>query len=198
MKLKIIEASVRPNRVGDRITSWVLEAAKRRPEFELELLDLAEYNLPHFDEAASPRFNPDRKPAGLVKCWLDKLDEADAFIIVTPEYNHAIPGILKDAVDYTDFQLRKKPVAIVSYGAVGGARAAEMLKPILVEAKAAVVPEAVAVISPTTTFSETGSYLGDPNAFGPHQALETTLTELAWWAATLAAGRASANAQSTT
>jgi NAD(P)H-dependent FMN reductase len=189
MKIKVIEASIRPNRVGERITKWVMTTAEKQPDFELELLDLAEYDLPHFDETVSPRFNPKRDPHPTVKRWLDKLGEADGFIIVTPEYNHAIPGALKNAIDYTDFQLAKKPVAIVSYGTVGGARAAEMLKPILIEAKAAVVPEAVTVISPNTTFDESGRYLGDPEAYGPPIALATTLTELGWWAKTLAVGR---------
>src|ERR1700683_437280 len=195
MKIKIIEASIRPNRVGARITNWVMEAARSHAGFEAELLDLADYNLPHFNDAPSPRFNPHRDPEPVVKNWLAKLDEADGFIIVTPEYNHAIPGTLKDAVDYTDFQLRKKPVAIVSYGTVGGARAAEMLKLILIEAKAAVVPEAVTVINPTALFDESGRYLGDPKAYGPVQTLDTTLTELEWWTATLAAGRHAAAAQ---
>ncbi len=192
MKIKVIEVSIRPGRLGDRVTKWVMAEVAKRPEFDAELLDLTEYNLPNFDEAASPRFNPNRKPQGVLGRWLGKLAEADGLIIVTPEYNHAIPGALKNAIDYVDYQLAKKPVAIVSYGTVGGARAAEMLKPILIESKAAVVPEAVAILGARDNFDESGRYLGDPDAYGPHQALATTLTELAWWTATLAAGRTTA------
>jgi NAD(P)H-dependent FMN reductase len=177
LKIQIILGSVRENRVGERVAGWVQTQARLLPGFDVELVDLANFDLPHFAEPVSPRYNQHRQPHSEARRWLDVIARADGYIFITPEYNHSIPGPLKNAIDYTDFQLAKKPVAIVSYGTVGGARAAEQLKLVLVEAKAAVVPEAVAILKP-------GGELSDNNP-----SLDRTLTELAWWTRTLKAGR---------
>jgi NAD(P)H-dependent FMN reductase len=190
MKVQVILVSIRPGRLGERVANWVASEAKKHEGFEVELLDLADFNLPHFNEAASPRFAKDRQPEADVARWLSKVDQADAYIVVTPEYNHSYPGVLKDAIDFVDFQFVKKPFAIVSYGTVGGARAAEQLKLVLIEAKAAVVPEALALLNAASQLSEDGQYLADPAAtYGPDKVLGTVLTQLSWWSETLKAGR---------
>ncbi len=191
MKIQIILGSTRPGRVGERVTKWVEAAAKEVKDFEVEVVDLADYVMPFLDEATSPRFNPDRKPNEPAARWLAKVAGADGYIVITPEYNHAISGVLKNAIDYLDFQVVKKPFAIVSYGTVGGARAAEYLKGILIESKAAIVPEAVALIGPNDALDENGKLNAAlaANPYGPAKALEMTLTELAWWTKTLKAGR---------
>ena len=183
MKIHVILASTRPGRVGDRVARWVTVAAKQRADFSVKLVDLADFDLPQFNESASPRFNSDRRPDPGVARWLATAAEADGYIFVTPEYNHSIPGVLKNAIDYLDFQIAKKPAAIVSYGSVGGARAAEHLKNILVEAKAAVVPEAVAILGRVgELMAEDGTWVGDTSSRrAPQAALDVTLTELAWW-----------------
>ena len=188
MKIQVIVASTRPGRTGDRVGKWITDMAALHSGLEVEIVDLADYPLPHFDEAVSPRYNPSREPNAAARRWLAKIAQADGYIIVTPEYNHSFPGILKDAIDYTDFQLRKKPVAIVSYGTVGGARAAEQLKLVLIEAKAAVVPEALALIGVKGIVDEEGRYTGDKD-YGPAHQLRHILGELSWWAAALKAGR---------
>lgn len=190
MNIQIILGATRPGRIGERVARWVEANARQVEGATFELVDLADYDLPHFNEAISPRFNPNRKPEPEVARLLAKLASADGYVIVTPEYNHAIPGILKDAIDFVDTQFTKKPFAIVSYGSVGGARSAEMLKGIIIESKGAIVPEAVALMSPQSTFAEDGTYLGDTSAaYGPHVAIMTTLHELMWWTKTLRAGR---------
>ena len=95
MKVQVIDASVRKGRVTERVAAWVAAEAANIDEFEVELVDLKDYELPLIDEGASPQYNPDRKPEGVVKKWLDKIAEADAYIIVSPEYNRAIPGAMK-------------------------------------------------------------------------------------------------------
>ncbi|HUD11010.1 MAG TPA: NAD(P)H-dependent oxidoreductase [Candidatus Saccharimonadia bacterium] len=190
MKIQVILGSTRPGRLGDRVAKWVTQTAQQQPDFEVELVDMADYPLEHLNEAISPRFNPSRKPEGAVAKWLTKVGEADGYVIVTPEYNHSISAILKDGLDYLDFQFVKKPVAIVSYGSVGGARAAEHLKSILIEVKAAVVPEAVALMGASTAIAEDGSFTGDTSSpYGPDKALVKVLEELAWWTRTLKNGR---------
>ena len=192
MKIQIILGSTRPGRVIERVGKWVEAAATEINDFEVEVVDLADYVMPLLDESISPRFNPERKPNSVAKKWLDKLAEADGYVIVTPEYNHSITGALKNAIDYIDFQIQKKPVAIVSYGTVGGARAAEHLKVVLIESKAAIVPEAVALPGqPMQSLSDDGILEESlaANPYGPATALKTTINELVWWTKTLKAGR---------
>jgi NAD(P)H-dependent FMN reductase len=191
MKIQIILGSTRPGRKGAKVAKWVEAAAKEVKGFEVELVDLADYVMPLLDEAISPRFNPDRKPNEAAARWLAKVGEADGYIVVTPEYNHSISAALKNAIDYLDFQIVKKPFAIVSYGTVGGARSAEHLKVVLIESKAAIVPEAVALLDFDAAVDEEGKltpeYAAKP--YGPKQALETTLKELSWWAKALKTAR---------
>lgn len=190
MNIQVIIASTRPARLGQRVGKWVAEVAAQKPGFNVELVDLDDFDLPHFDESVSPRFNSSRQPNPGARRWLAKAGKADGYVIVTPEYNHSIPGVLKDALDFLDWQFTKKPVAIVSYGTVGGARAAEQLKQILIEVKAAVVPEAVALQNVATIIDESGRFLGEnSNPRSPVASLGKTLDELAWWTATLKVGR---------
>ena len=190
MNIQVIIASTRPNRLGERVGKWVAGVAAQKGGFNVDVVDLADYDLPHFDEAVSPRFNPDRRPHPAVRRWLAKASRADGYVIVTPEYNHSIPGVLKDALDFLDWQFTKKPVAIVSYGTVGGARAAEQLKQILIEVKAAVVPEAVALLGAGGVIDESGQFTGDTTSpRSPVGSLNKTLDELAWWTETLKVGR---------
>lgn len=192
MKIQIILGSTRSGRVIEPVGKWVASAAENIADFEVELVDLADYDMPLFNEPISPRFNPHREIDPKVKPFLDKLGAADGYVFITPEYNHSIPAVLKNAFDYITFEIQKKPAAIVSYGTVGGARAAEHLKAILVEGKAAVVPEATTLMNPTDALDTEGKLKGEllANPWGPQTALSTTLSELAWWAQTLKVGRA--------
>ena len=87
MKLQVIVGSVRQGRVSDKVAQWVAKEAQTLPDTEVEVLDLVDYPMPFFDEEISPAYNPSRKPIPEVKKWLDKLAEADAYALVTPEYN---------------------------------------------------------------------------------------------------------------
>ncbi len=191
MKIQIILGSTRQGRVIEPIGKWVAKAANEL-EADVETVDLADYDMPMFDEPISPRYNPNRVIDPKVNPFLDKLAEADGYVFITPEYNHSIPAVLKNAFDYITFELQKKPVAIVSYGTVGGARAAEHLKAILIEAKAAVVPEATALLNPMGVLDENGVLDSESlaNPWGPQSALNTTISELLWWTSVLKAGRA--------
>jgi NAD(P)H-dependent FMN reductase len=190
VKVQVILGSTRPGRVSERVARWVAAEANKLADFDAEIVDLQDYELPMLDEAISPRYNPNREPNAVGKRFLDKLGQADGYIIVTPEYNHSISGVLKNALDYTDFQLAKKPVAIVSHGTVGGARAAEHLKGIITETGAAVVPQAIALTHPRVLLDEAGVYQADSEAaHGQDEFLQAMLQELSWWTKTLKAGR---------
>lgn len=131
LKVQIILGSTRPGRAGEQVATWVNEIAKERTDIDVELVDLADYNLPLLDEpqpAASGEYSKDH-----TKKWSAKIAEADAYIFVTPEYNHGLPGAFKNAVDYLYNEWADKAYGLVSYGgAEGGARAIEHWRQVIV------------------------------------------------------------------
>ncbi|MGB3023435.1 MAG: NAD(P)H-dependent oxidoreductase [Candidatus Saccharimonadales bacterium] len=132
MNIVIIGGSVRPGNASARVSKWVENVAKNTlQDTEVSVVDLATLNLPRFEEAIPPMMNDQRDPSGALKQWLDALDAADGYVFVTPEYNHGMSGALKDAIDYIDHQIMKKPFIVVSHGGVGGARAVEQVKLVL-------------------------------------------------------------------
>jgi NAD(P)H-dependent FMN reductase len=193
MKLQVIIGTTRPGRVTDRIALWAANEAKKLPDTTVEVVDLADYPLPFLDEAISPQYNPDRKPNEVAKKFIDKLAEAEAYVIVTPEYNRSIAGVLKNALDYVDFQLAKKPVAIVAHGSTGGAQALAHLRGILPGLKSFGTPTATFITGRAgEMFDETGkpSEAVTSSPYGPQASLQTTLQELKWYSDALSAARA--------
>lgn len=192
MKLQIIIGTTRPGRVTDRMAKWVAGEASKLPKTEVEIVDLQDYPLPFLDEPISPRFNPERKANAQAQKWIDKIAEAEAYIFVTPEYNHSIPGVLKNALDYITWEMLKKPATIVSHGTVGGARATMHLKEILSESRAAIIPTQVAVAGMSEKIDERG-VLSEEQAqlpYGPQTSLKVMLDELKWYSDALAVARA--------
>src|SRR5689334_16255823 len=102
MRLAVIVGTTRNNRQTPKQAKWVVNAAKSLDGTEVEVVDLVDYPLPFFDEGASPRYNPERQLAPDVKTFLDKIASFDAYVFVTPEYNHSIPAVLKNIFDYMD------------------------------------------------------------------------------------------------
>lgn len=133
IKIKILTGSNRPGRFNIQPATWITNIAKERKDIEVELLDLEKINLPFLDEPASPSMHQYTKQH--TKDWSAKIDEADGFIFVTPEYNHSYSAILKNAIDYLFFEWNFKPLSFVSYGTVGGSRAIEHLLGIAREVK---------------------------------------------------------------
>src|SRR5256886_5975774 len=119
----IILGSTRPNRNGEQVARWVLEAASRRHDAHFELLDLRDYPLPHLDEPLPPSFGQYQNEH--TRQWAAKIASFDGFVIVTPEYNHGTAGVLKNAIDYLYAEWNNKAVGFVSYGGTGAAPAAE-------------------------------------------------------------------------
>lgn len=113
IKIKIILGSTRENRFSDKPGKWVLEQIKKHQNVEAEILDLRKYNLPFYDET---------KKNENVEEFVKKIEAADGFIIIAPEYNHSLPAVLKNALDWCYEKWNYKPVAFVGYGGVGAAR----------------------------------------------------------------------------
>jgi NAD(P)H-dependent FMN reductase len=190
MKLGIIVGTVRQNRVSGGQAKWVANTAAKHDNVAVTVIDLLDYKLPLFDEPVSPRYNPSRDIHPEVQKFLDVVAEQDAYIVITPEYNHSMPGALKNAFDYMDTQLNRKPAAIVSHGTVGGARAAMHLKEVLSEGKALPIPNFVAVLM-SDLANENGevSEAVLANPYGVQTALDGTIAELKWTSDALAAAR---------
>ena len=123
-RLQIIIGSTRPTRAADRVSPWVIERASAHGGFEVEVLDLRDWPLPMFGEHVGTigDFSDPTYSDPIVKRWNQKIKEAEAYLVVTPEYNHSIPGVLKNAIDnvFVSFAFRNKPLIAVGYS--GGDR----------------------------------------------------------------------------
>jgi NAD(P)H-dependent FMN reductase len=128
--LMIVIASTRPGRGGESVARWFIDRAGEHDAFELDVVDLAELNLPPLDEPHHPRLR--QYTQGHTHQWSEQVEAADAFVFVTPEYNHGYPASLKLAIDYLNNEWRYKPVGFVSYGGVAaGTRAVEQLQQVV-------------------------------------------------------------------
>jgi NAD(P)H-dependent FMN reductase len=176
----IILGSTRPGRRGEVVAKWVLEVASKRTDAEFSLIDLADYPLPHLDEPMPPSMGQYQNQH--TKDWAATIAQFDGFVFVTPEYNHSTSGVLKNAIDYLYSEWNNKALGVVSYGAVGGARAAEHLRLIAGELQMADVRTNVA-LSMFTDFQNFTDF-----APGEHQgqALDTLLGEVIAWSEALA------------
>ncbi len=192
MKLAIVLGTVRENRLSERLAKWVMREATQHDGVEAELVDLKDYPMPFFDEPISPRYNPNRKVNEVAQTWLAKLNAADAYVYVTPEYNHSIPAVLKNALDYVTWEMVKKPAAVVSHGTVGGARATMHLKEILSESRACIIPAQVAFHGRVGELLDEQGNLTEAaklQPYGPQTALKNMLDELKWYSDALDAAR---------
>jgi len=177
LNLKIIIASTRPGRRGPVMASWIYELSKNNPAFEVTLLDLAIINLPFLDEPHHPRLNKYEKEH--TRNWSILIDNADAFIVVTPEYNFGYPATIKNALDFLYNEWCYKPIAFVSYGGVAaGTRSVQMLKQVVTALKMMPIPESVNL--PFFT-----KHINAHDVFEPDEEIvrsaEMMLAELAKW-----------------
>jgi len=188
-RLVIVIGSVRDGRFGPVVANWVAHRAREHGGFEIEILDLAESDIPLALPAESPKMAGAAypRPEGMADLTT-ALDGADAFILVTPEYNHSYPASLKAAIDWHFTQWQAKPVAFVSYGgAAGGRHAVLHLENVLTELHAVTIRDGLTF--PNYFFGfEDGQPL-DPQAAAYAKAM---LEQLAWWAAALRKARAEA------
>lgn len=165
-KLGVIVGSIRPNNMSSRVGKWVAATAAGQFD-EVKEINLGDYPLPLFAEAMPPLANKDRQVEPDVQKWLDAVAECDVVVMVTPEYNHSVPGALKNALDYLDSQVMDKQIGIVSHGSVGGARAAEHLRLVLESNLGGrVIPSTVAIqhreaIGSDGVLAEGYAYLAD-------------------------------------
>jgi NAD(P)H-dependent FMN reductase len=190
-KLKVIVGSTRTTRSADLVVPWVVSRASAHEGFDVEVLDLRDWPLPFFAEHLGTigDFRDPTYSEPIVKAWNSKIKEGDAYIFVTPEYNHSLPGVLKNAIDsvFVSFAFRNKPIAAVGYsgGIGGGIRAIEHLAQVVIEAEAIPLRNTVVLPFVTTAFDERGQPV-NPAA---NVSLDVMLDDLAWWSSALEAAR---------
>ncbi|PKV94115.1 NAD(P)H-dependent FMN reductase [Amycolatopsis echigonensis] len=182
IRIGIVLGSTRPGRKGDQVARWVHETATRRTDAEFELVDLRDHPLPHLDE-------PPMAPGGYrfehTRAWAAVLASFDGFVLVTPEYNHSAPGVLKNAMDTVYFEWNDKAAGFVSYGGVGGARAVEQLRLVCGALQ-------MADVAPQVTLPLATEFEGEVFKPGEYNAaaLDMLLDHVVRWSTALASVRA--------
>ena len=189
IRIAVIIGSTRPNRNGEAVGTWAYEVASKRSDAEFELIDLAKVDLPLLDEAIPPAMGQYQKQH--TKDWAARIATFDAFVFVTPEYNHGIPGALKNAIDFLFAEWNNKAAGFVSYGSAYGVRSVESLRLVMGELKIADVRTQV-MLSLFTDFE-------DMSVFKPaerhEKTMNTMLDELIAWGTALRSIRESETAK---
>jgi NAD(P)H-dependent FMN reductase len=189
-KIAVIIGSTRESRFADIPARWIYELARKREDWDVELVDIREFDLPLFNELSSNAYIPSQNPNAVR--WQKKIAEFDGYIFVTAEYNRSVPGSLKNAIDQAYVEWNRKPMAALGYGSTGAARAVEHLRTIAIELQ--MVPVRSAVHIGGGEFFKVCPTLGKQ----PISAIEdvilpsakATLDDLAWWTDVTMKGRA--------
>ncbi len=185
INIKVIAGSTREGRFSDKAAAWIAEEIKKEKEVNVEILDLRDYDMPFFNESVSPSFKQEPYKNEAVARFTKKIAEADAFVIVTPEYNHSTSAVLKNALDWVYQEWNNKPVAFVSYGSVGGARAVEHLRLIAIELQMAPIRNAVHIPG-DQYFQALFGKIDIKDLFAQQKdKAAAMISQLLWWARTL-------------
>lgn len=185
LTIQIILGSTRQNRFGEKPALWIYKEAKKRKELEVELLDLRDYPLPFFDEPVSPATSQGKYTNKDAADWAEKIGVGDGYIWVSPEYNHGYSAVLKNALDYVYKQWHRKPVAFISYGAMGGTRAVEQLRQVAIEFQMAPIRDAVHIAA----FWRLLDKKGNLKTASLKEDADNMLDQLVWWATALKKAR---------
>jgi len=189
LNIKIITGSTREGRFSDKAAAWIAEEVKKQDGVTVEILDLRDYEMPFFNEAVSPSFKKEPYENEAVARFTKKIEEGDAFIMVTPEYNHSTSGVLKNAIDWVSPEWNNKPIAFVSYGSVGGARAVEQLRLIAVELQMAPIREAIHMNGEQYFPVVMGKGSADDLFSNYVEKADVMIKQLLWWTSTLKEAR---------
>jgi len=186
--LQVVTGTTREGRFSETVGAWVLDRLRNHDGFELEAIDLRDHPLPFFDGVAPAR--APREYVGEDVARLGRtIDRADGYLVLTGEYNHGYPAVLKNAMDWTFVEWRRKPIAFVGWGNVGGARAIEQLRLVAVEFEMAPVRHAVHILPSVMIASREASSDAGPALAELDPRLTLLADDLHWWMAALAAAR---------
>jgi NAD(P)H-dependent FMN reductase len=189
MRVQVITGTTRQGRFSELVTEWVVTRLRAHRGFDVEPVDLRDHPLPFFDAAPPARTLRDY-PRDDVAEFGRTLDRAEAFVVLTGEYNHGYPAVLKNAMDWTFPEWRRKPINFVGWGNVGGSRAIEQLRMVSVEFELAPLRHAVHVLPDIMIAARQAGDTADISLFAALEAkLELLADDLAWWTAALTAAR---------
>lgn len=193
-RLAMIIGSTRPTRFADKPAAWLASVAAERDDLRLDVLDLRDFDLPYFAEVGSNLHVPSADPRALA--WQDAIRPFDGYVFVTPEYNHSIPAVLKNALDQAYVEWMRKPFSALSYGGNGGVRAVEHLRAIGIELHMAPVRNAVAIgggeIRAVHPFGDNADMSSIDAVLRP--SADAMFDDLVWWSLALNAARAEVTA----
>jgi NAD(P)H-dependent FMN reductase len=186
LKIGIIMSTTRGARFGHKPAQWIRDIAAERGDMEIEIVDLRDYPMPFFDEVASNAWVPSQNTAA--QQWQKKIASFDGYIFVTAEYNHGVPAVLKNALDYAYPEWNKKAAGFVGYGSVGGARAIEQLRLVSAELQMATIRTGVYIQGADfMAVWKEGKELKDIAYL--QAGAKDMLDQLAWWTKALKAAR---------
>lgn len=189
LQVKVIVGSTREGRFSEALVPWIDAALESREGIEHEVLDLRDYPMPFYEDSGSAAsVTNGQYPNEVVREFAKKIDEADAFLIIAPEYNHGYSAVLKNALDSIYGEWNQKVVAFVSYGSVGGGRVVEQLRAVAVELQMASTRSAVHINAPWALRDESGT-LKDGVLEEYDRALSGTIDQLEWWGNALKTAR---------
>ena len=190
LKFALIVGSTRPNRFADHPVRWISQAAAARADFQLDVLDLRDYVLPFYNEPAPPAYTQGRYSEPAAEAWRNKIAGYDGFIATVAEYNHGPTAVIKNAFDSAFYEWQRKPIAFVGHGGVGGARAIEQLRGIVIELQMAPVKFEVniGVDAYLGVVQEGKSFEDFPRLV---QARNSLFDDLVWWGRALKVARQS-------
>lgn len=185
MKLKVIVGSTRPGRKGPIVAKWFADFASAHSDFKVEILDLKEFDMPLFNEPEHPKSGNYQHES--TKAWSKAIADGDAFVTVTPEYNHTYPATLKNAFDFLHKEWKEKPMGFVSYAGVSaGTRAVSELKLPVATMSMMPIVEAVNIPFFWNFITKEGNF--EPNET-TEKAAQAMLHQLSRWAKALKAMR---------
>jgi chromate reductase, NAD(P)H dehydrogenase (quinone) len=187
-RIGVVLGSSREHRLGERVTRWVLTGATELAEADFAVFDLAIYQLPFFDEAIAPWDNPDRHPAPNVARWLADMASADGYLFVVPEYNLAVPAVVKNALDLLAHEADAKPASILTYSDTfnGGVTAGHEFRLVLNKLGMLPLPKTIPLPHAEQLLDPDGNLVADSRfAKVVGQYLPYVLRELVLYAATL-------------
>jgi len=188
MHVAVITGTTREGRFSERVARWVVGHLGQRPGWEVEEIDLIDHQLPYFD-GMSPMRTPRQYPDDAVRRVGEAIDRADGFVVLAAEYNHGYPAVLKNMIDWTWIEWRRKPMTFVGWGNVGGARAVEQLRLVAVELEVAPLRHAVHIL-PEVLIAARSASPDDLSIFEPlTPRLDLLADDLDWWMQALTPAR---------
>jgi NAD(P)H-dependent FMN reductase len=188
LQIGLIIGSTRLNRFADTPARWLVEGAAARSDLRLTVLDLREIELPLFSESAPPAYTGGVYTRPEAEAWRKRIGEFDAFVATAAEYNHGPTAVLKNAFDSAFLEWQRKPIAFVGYGGVGGARAIETLRGVVIELQMAPIRQEVNIArEPYLGILQQGKSLNDYEYLVQNRT--AMFDDLVWWGQALKAAR---------